>query len=443
MLIFAFVFYKERVIFTDLSFHLFCILKDKSLAIQNNRFGAIITQIFPFMCAKYGMSLKTATIVYSICFVFIYSSVFWILIQLFKNRQLALAYLLLNTLIATHSFYWVQSELPQGLAIFFVYLGLLLHVLKKDIVPQYFYWLSSVLLFTVCFTHPLLIFASTFSFLFLMLSYSSNRKLIAYGLLTYLTFYVIKSIFFSTTYDSQAMSGLKNISSLLPHFFELKSTKNLGIYLLHDYYFLIPCLLIVTIFYLATKEWLKLVLVFCYTIGYLVIVNISYSNGAEQYYIENQYSLLAFFICVPLAFDILIRYNKIALIFIVLVATVGLWRMYNAHVFYTNRLAWERGLLEKTKLNANPKIIIKANIVPQEKLLMTWGSSYEFWLLSTLENNHSRSVIIEENNNEFDWALGNNKTFITKWGTFDYNTLDERYFKFTDTSYYVKMDTNP
>lgn len=35
---------------------------------------------------------------------------------------------------------------------------------------------------------------------------------------------------------------------------------------------------------------------------------------------------------------------------------------------------------------------------------MTWSSSYEFWLLSTIEEGVSRSIIIEEKENEFDWA---------------------------------------
>jgi hypothetical protein len=47
---------------------------------------------------------------------------------------------------------------------------------------------------------------------------------------------------------------------------------------------------------------------------------------------------------------------------------------------------------------------------------------------------------MEENPGEFDWALQNNKTFLTKWGTFDYATLDPAYFRFSDTSKYVKFE---
>lgn len=69
---------------------------------------------------------------------------------------------------------------------------------------------------------------------------------------------------------------------------------------------------------------------------------------------------------------------------------------------------------------------------------MTWGSSYEFWLLSTLETGESRSIIIEEREGEYDWMLPEKKTFFTKWGGYPYEQFNKKYFKFEDESIYVK-----
>lgn len=77
-------------------------------------------------------------------------------------------------------------------------------------------------------------------------------------------------------------------------------------------------------------------------------------------------------------------------------------------------------------------------IFPKSTLLLTWSCSYEFWLLSTMEYEKSYSIIEEETPNEFDWAIGKNNSFISKWGAFDYSNLNKRYFKFEDSSYYVK-----
>lgn len=85
------------------------------------------------------------------------------------------------------------------------------------------------------------------------------------------------------------------------------------------------------------------------------------------------------------------------------------------------------------------KLIIPAQFAPMDTLLMTWGASYEFWLLSTLENNESRSIIIENDIYEFNWAKDNNKAFIAKWGNFDYQNLNKTYFKFNDTTRYERI----
>jgi hypothetical protein len=70
---------------------------------------------------------------------------------------------------------------------------------------------------------------------------------------------------------------------------------------------------------------------------------------------------------------------------------------------------------------------------------MTWGSSYEFWLLSSIRNPDApRSIVIDEDPARFDWALGNNSTFFTEWGNYPYAELPKEYFNFTDISFYQR-----
>ncbi len=35
--------------------------------------------------------------------------------------------------------------------------------------------------------------------------------------------------------------------------------------------------------------------------------------------------------------------------------------------------------------------------------------------------------------------MNENKHFITKWGAFEYDSLNKNYFRFNDTSHYVKL----
>ena len=76
LFILALLFYRERVIFLDMAFHLFYILKDNDLAIQNFRFGACFTQLFPYLGQKLGFSLDNIAKLYSSGFVLYYASIF-------------------------------------------------------------------------------------------------------------------------------------------------------------------------------------------------------------------------------------------------------------------------------------------------------------------------------------------------------------------------------
>ncbi len=121
-LFFSIIYFLERTAFLDLSFHLFYLLKDNDYCIQNYRIGAVFTQSFPLIGAWLGLSLKSIAILYSTSFIVLYALTFFCILVGFKNVKLAIIYLFFCILITTHTFFWAQSELPQGVAYLFIYL---------------------------------------------------------------------------------------------------------------------------------------------------------------------------------------------------------------------------------------------------------------------------------------------------------------------------------
>lgn len=444
MLDLSIAFYQERTCFLDISYHLFYILKDNSFAIQNNRFGAFFTQLFPLIGSKLGLSLKIIAILYSTSFVLLPMFTFFLIHIGLKNSKISLSYLLFIILMTTHTFYWIQSELPQAFAFLFMLIALLdNHVIKNSQAINPTFWLLiSVLTFTVCFTHPLIIFPFTFFILYYLLTYKSQRKLIIPVGLLYFSFYLIKALFFKTPYDNQAMGRINNFITLFPNYLSLESNKILLKYFINDYYILLVVLLFLLIVYVNGHYIRKLALLLIFFLGYCLIVNVSYPTGADQFYIENQYMILSFFIAIPLVLDVLpkIKYRLGQILLICLICAIGLIRIVDASQIYQDRLTWNRNLILNSKDFPNKKLIIAPNTIPIDTLLMTWGTSYEIWLLSTIEQGFSRSIIIEEREGEFDWALPNSNSFITKWGYFYYTDLNKKYFIFNDTSDYIKME---
>ena len=440
LLLLSIIWYRERVVFLDIAYHLFFILKDRSFAIQNGRFGTAFTQLFPLSGAALGLSIHAVAKLYSAAFIVLPAVVFGLLLGPLKNQRMALAYLLFVVGMLTHTFFWTQSELPQTLAFLALFAGILEQQLNRENHSVFFLPVAQVLLITICFSNPLSPIAFFYLLFFFVLRYPQKRKmLIAVGS-SFLLVWIVKSIFFSYPYDRQAMSGLKNFITLFPNYFNLRSNRNFLYYFLHDYYVVGLLLVVLVVFYVRRQAWLQLALLLGFFVGYTALVNISNPSGANQFYIENQYLLLGFFTALPAAYDLLKHlrrplYQQVVLGAIVL-CCIG--RIVLVHPFYRQRLRWNEDLLAQVATLPNKKIILPAEAAPLDTLLMTWGSSYEFWLLSTLNGGPAHSIIIEEKAGEFDPTLDRNKAFISKWGSFEYTELKEPYFPFTDTSYYVK-----
>jgi hypothetical protein len=53
-----------------------------------------------------------------------------------------------------------------------------------------------------------------------------------------------------------------------------------------------------------------------------------------------------------------------------------------------------------------------------------------------MEENETRSIIIERPDSEFGWAIKADKKFITPWGIFAYQEFQNQYFKFHDSTGY-------
>jgi hypothetical protein len=329
------------------------------------------------------------------------------------------------------------SELPQAVALSFIYFALFYHIMIKEKIPFYYFPIILILLITIGFTHPLVLFVEIFTLIFFILHYPLNRKFISWNLVAVFVILLIKSLYFKTEYDTNAMSGIQNLYKLFPNYLNLQSNKNFIQYLIHDFYFIVVLFILLLIFQIRYKQYKKLLLTIFFSFGYLFVVNISYPNGANQFYIETQYLLLTVFVLLPFSFDVFPKIKSVhkytAVSFMLLFCLI---RINHSHKIFTQRIQWERNILAKTETLPNKKVIIITDEKINETLLMTWASSFEFWLLSTIENNSSRSIIIVDNDKELTWQKDHNKSFITKWEVTPYDKLDKKYFIFNDDSYY-------
>ncbi|MEM6396641.1 MAG: hypothetical protein AAF741_09855 [Bacteroidota bacterium] len=446
MAILALVFFLERTAFVDLSFHLFEIFRTGEPAIQNYRFVSILTQVFPWLGSKLGMDLGTILKLYSLSFVLLYYSVFAFCVLVLKRWRFGLLMLLMSTLMVTDTFYWVQSEFPQGLAVMVAYFALLCHSFGKKsstlfmLVPA-----LGIMIATVAFAHPLIVFPFTFCSAFLFLHDKKWRVGTFLSWLCFLGVFAIKAVYFKTSHDSSGISAVNNFKTLFPDYFSLLSHSKFWRHLWQDYYLLAISFLGSLVFYFSHKMYLKGLLVLTFSLGYLLLVNVSYPSGAIQFYAENLYLPLSVFVIVPLVFD-LSDLLKIRL-FTSLLSAVLLIRLIHIGVSskpYAERVDYLRTVIRETEPLEHNKVIASERIFSLDTLLMTWATPYESWLISTVEGGETRSVLITDNIEGQNWTgPGYETKFITIWGAFDYSDLPDEYFVLPDTSMYKLLEQWP
>jgi len=116
-------FYQERTIFLDSSFILFSIASTGEFAVQANRFGSALTQFFPWLGVNLHLPIRAVMILYSVGIVLYYFLCFYAAFKWLKNSKLALSILLINTFMVSYTFWWMQIEFAQGIALSVVFLA--------------------------------------------------------------------------------------------------------------------------------------------------------------------------------------------------------------------------------------------------------------------------------------------------------------------------------
>jgi len=395
----------------------------------------MLWRIPPLLAYKAGSSLETISVSYSAGFIANYLVCYWVCGSMLKQYRFALLVLLINLLFAAHTFYWPISQVPQGMAMMMVVWAMIWEKRLEAIKPLM--WCSiACLLVVLVFFHPLMLVALAYSIVFFLLSKDAQvdrRVLYRIGAF-FVLILVLKSIFFRTQYERHSLSGLKNFIKLFPYYFNTFSNKQFIANCVSRYYWIPVLFAGICALYLRTGNYKKLLFFGGAVAGYLMLVNIMYPTAdTPLFYIENLYLPVSLFIGLPLVFDLLpvLEQRSAGGAVMALIMITGCVRLYAAHNVYSERLQWQRSYLAA---NGDKKIIADSKKANAGILPMLWGTPYEFWQLSTIEQGRSASIIIDEDPPHRDWARDKRRAFVVNWNVFDYSELDPKYFRFTDTT---------
>lgn len=438
------VFYLERMAVLDMAFQTFHILRTGALQIQSGRFGAAGTQVFAWMAQALGLPLKGVLLTYSVGHVLYYFLLFLLITLGFKQWKWGVVLVLTSVLMTTHTFYWL-SEMPQGLA-FLIFIMAWMH--RRGSIYDVKWWeypLLAAALATAFYFHPMVLYAMVFCSLFFLLRKQppagwTGLHLLAMGIFL-LTVFVKYKVLKLDWYDAMSLERARAFADLWPHWFDIRSNRDFLRWCLEDYYLIPAGILLNTGFYFWKKNWPEAVLSLLYPAAFVLMVNVPFHNGDNQFYLENLYLPLAVLVAVPLVFDVLpaLLTERGMFLALPMLVFVQVFHIYKSHRPWTERLRWEQEFLQQTAALPKRKLLLTEQQAPMDKLILSWGTSYEFLMLSALQHPDSaRCILVDEAPERFDSLLASPKLFLGEFRNYRFDELPRRYFNPLDTGAYVR-----
>lgn len=428
-------FAEERIAFGDAAYQLFSILRTKDFAIQVMRFGACCTQIFPLAGSWLHLDLKSIMYLYSMSFEIVPFLIFLMLVIYFNNIRLAVVLLMFKTLITTHTFFWVQSELLQGIPFLILFLAWIEHkVISRFNTADYAIYFTFIL--TLTFFHPLLIFPFLFCFGYIQLFNCEGyiRKTMYTTIVLFVLLVIIKTLLIKNTYDRSAVSGLKNFITHFPHYWDTPSNRDFIKFCISEYYLLPLLALLLIIGLVIQKKWQALAYSLLFVGSYFMIIQVSnYNSESFHFRIESFYTPIVVMLAMVLVyafFSVAYLNASIAFFCIVSICCFGV-RVEKSSALYTSQLQWNKDFIKK---HEHKKLIVDEKYLPSDIILLPWTFTYQTWLISSVEYGKTVSCLSTNDPHAFDWALSKKEEYLTTWGNFEHKKMNPKYFIFTNDS---------
>ena len=440
LLLLSGIFYKLRMSFLDGPFMIFQIIEKDSPDIMVQRYGSIITQVWPWLAQKCSLPMNIIMLVYSLSF-----NMFYFLTGafLYKIRQYRWVIILAFYQIAfcTDAFFWPNNEIHQGIAWLAATAGLWFFIEHSGVKYMGFRMLLAILLTISLFTHPLMLPVVIFLVILFVLEgvFKLNKREHQFILL--FIFLVMAMKFYLSTnnwYDGAKFSILASQSP----------NKWLQVFNSHAMHSFVQDLFSrhwVAVFIFAVTLWVLIIqrkfpialFMTIFTLIYLLLVAMAFPDF-KRFYIESQWMPIAIFIITPLVFNFHVFENKQRIVFFSLMVCIAwLMLMPGAVSMFQARYTRQMEILNRMETKNISKLILTD--VPdqiKEHIILPWALPVESIILSSASNTVGRRSFLFE---QPERATKGTSIFLSAFENLDISTLDRRYFWLNNTEDYVVL----
>jgi hypothetical protein len=429
--------YRERL-FADASYFVFNIVNDGRLFLPYHRVAAVFIQLPVLFALKADLNLEKIVQIFSASFVFFYYMIFLTIRYVYQKPNLAFLIVLLLSLGVEHTFYWPVGELSQALALSVLYYTALA---SRDITEGK-KRVGNLIFMAAVFTlsllnHPLsfTVLAYLTIFDFFLKKKISIVYLVAIPLCV---LYPVYKKFFGATFETQKM--LLTVDHIHPDFLYSVFVLFLKKYFLHLLF-----LLLVSLFYLKRREYLKLWFLLTFCSGYVLLINLTQNPPTNWFYTEHLYLPLTIIVGLPLLHDVFTRASSFAqkgsVILFLLAVGHGTLGSILAREVYDFRLQKMRNMVNPAPLRQQSKFVVDIqNYFEKDymnkEIQVYWSYPVETLIQTALDGRPKTLVF----SNDLEQSIPDSNAryhqiALAPWHSIDDRQLNKRYFDLSEGDY--------
>jgi len=450
LLLLAWRHHVERMACYDPAFFSWLIIDSGHPEAVLGRLGSWPTQVLPLAVLHLGGGLESVLRAYSVSFILLYLVLFLFVLLVLKDRVAAVAFPLVLGPAFRHAFYYSTAELYQGLALAVVLWALLRRLLETGDRgrPAQWGWLV-VLTAWLSLYHQLLVFPLLF-----MLGYECLRRGLwtdrAYllGAALLLALFAARIVLLTnSTYEQDRILDPGTFLTNARWIRWLPSTRYL---LEHGMAFkaLMVLAASVTLALAWTRRWALLAWTGGLSIGFLVLILVTYHDGESPLMYENYYTLFGFFGALPFAdlfFDAGDRWKRARQVLFFLLLVLSARQIVQGRTLFTEKVRFADRITSQLRAMGVRKAIADKDHFPWPYGWVSWAAPFETALVSALHGPDSVvTVFYVEDPGAFKGMLDEPGLFLgPEWEPVWFGTqnLRQRMFRFPEEAPYVPITT--
>jgi len=449
MFILAWVYYKERMVTFDGSFYVLKIIHYNSYNIEVGRYGAILTQLLPFLFYKNGCSLETFLRVYSISFVLINYLFFCIILYVLKNRYVAIALILSLCLAYRYVFYYTVSETHQAYAPCLLFFALVSSDYSQKRLKKFLvFFFSAALVVFVSYVHNLFVMVLGFILIYELIR---NKKWKDITLLSIILFTIVYFSYVILTippgsYSAGKIPSIAVFLEFAPKIFSLPITTVFYNFVLSYYKILIILVAFLLVLFIVRKKILLLAFYVLFLLGFAALILVTLRNGESPVMQENYYMLFGVFIAIPFCMEFIKKIPlSSAIIIIVMLLSFSVYKIWKCHFMFTQRNDYIERIITYGRTFNERKFIVNEENINWDIVTVDWDMGFESLVISSIPNPDSAlTFYTAKDMNKYDKSQNDTNLFIgvgfcPLW--FTSNSFNPDYFHLKNT-FYRKLNSN-